>query len=303
MSDSSVFRNEAIIIPQYITEVKVSDSRRAKYFKLGDKLPSKYENNARFTWKNEKLLDELTKTFVIKNPIAVGKPRYQSIAGNEIYARMHERVRMLIVKAIKANYLPNMPKQLNLSYPIEISMDIHTQPKMLNWDVDNLWIYIKCFQDLLVDLKLIPGDDIRYIKSSGQINFTPVQSEEQRRLIFNITELPKTTHVMYNLEPKVFTFHKTLMHTQDFRLTRTTDGNSGDITADIDARIFHLNVGKRKVSEKAVAKTLNKVYHYCINYNIHGVSVSAPFHMHFMKYLIDELLTKGINVHVHKTTI
>lgn len=216
---------------------------------------------------------------------------------------MHERVRMLIVKAVKANYLSHMPSELDIKYPVEISMDIHTFPRMLDWDVDNLWIYIKCFQDLLVDLKLIPGDDIRYIKSSGQINFTPIQVEEQRKLIFRIAELPKTTHVMYNLEPKVFTFHKTLMHIQDFRLTRTVDGNSGDVIANIDARIFHLNVGKRKVSERAVAKTLNKVFHYCIQYDIHGVSVSAPFHMHFNKYLIHELLSRGINVHVHKTTI
>jgi hypothetical protein len=300
MQGNSIFKTITIRIPNYVTEVKVSNTRRAKYFKPGDTIPLKYQNDS-YVWKAERLFDTVTKAPVIKNPIAMGKPRYQTIAGNEIYARMHERLRMLIVSAIKDNYREHMPKELDLNYPVAISMQVHTFPKYLNWDVDNLWIYIKCFQDLLVELKLIPDDDIRYIRTSGEINFTPVQDEEQRQLIFTIEELPIPTHVMYHLKPKEFNFYDLKM--TGFKLTRTKDGTTGDVVADIDNQIFYLNVGKIKISENAVEKTLIKVFHYCIHYDIKAVSVSAAFHLHHKEQLGKQLLNRGILVRVFKSTI
>jgi len=303
MSNSSQRKIVNIGIPNYITEVKTSNARRAKNFKEGNKLPAKYEGNARYIWKNARLFDTETKLYVIKNPIAMGTPNYQSIAGNEIYARMHERVRMVIVKAIKENYLPYMPEKLDFKYPVALSMKIYTHPNFLNWDVDNLWIYIKCFQDLLVDLKLIPGDDIRYIKSSGKIDFYPIVGGETPTLLFRLVELDRPEHVMYNLKPKEFSFLSILMHAGMYKLTRTKDGNLGDVVADIDNKVFYLNVGKLKVSEKAVTKALIKVFHHCIHYNIDAVNISEAFYMHFKEHLTKELLSRGIKVRVFKSTV
>lgn len=303
MSNSSTNKTVTIRIPNYITEVKVSNSRRAKNFKSSDKLPVKYENNPRYTWKNSRLFDTETKLYVIKNPIAVGTPRYQSIAGNEIYARMHERVRMIIVKAIKENYAPHMPTKLDLKYPIALSMNIFTHPKYLNWDVDNLWIYIKCFQDLLKDKGLIIDDDIRYIKSSGQINFYPIIGNTEPTLEFSLVELDKPNHIMYNLEPKEFSFNDTYINDSMYKLTRTKDGNLGDVVANIDEKVFYLNVGKLKVSEKAIIKALIKVFHHCIHYNIYSISISDPFYVHFKEHLAKELLNRGIKVRVFKSTV
>ena len=302
MSESSRNKSITVRIPNYITEVKVSNSRRAKNFKEGNKVPDKYLTS-RYVWKNSRLFDTETKLYVVKNPIAVGTPRYQSIAGNEIYARMHERVRMVIVKAIKEDYAPHMPDKLDLKYPIALSMNIFTHPKYLNWDVDNLWIYIKCFQDLLKDRGLIIDDDIRYIKSSGQINFHPLIGDAEPALEFNLVELNKPSHVMYNLEPKEFIFRNILMHNSLYNLTRTKDGNLGDVIANIDEKTFYLNVGKLKVSEKAVTKALIKVFHHCIHYNIDSVSISEPFYLHFKDHLTKELLNRGIEVRVYKSTL
>src|SRR5258706_5525930 len=108
---------EPIIIeyPHFPEEIQISEQRRAKYFIRGkdmDKYPQKYFHSIRhdgvpvdgYSWKQHKgkflLWNERNKSFVVKNSLSAGKPRYVSIAGNDIM-RMYEHTRNKIVSTLK----------------------------------------------------------------------------------------------------------------------------------------------------------------------------------------------------------
>ena len=56
-----------------------------------------------------------------------------------------------------------------------------------DWDLDNKWIYLKVFQDLIVNEKLIPDDNIKYVSKAASMEFFPVETTEERKLVFTIT--------------------------------------------------------------------------------------------------------------------
>ena len=56
------------------------------------------------------------------------------------------------------------------------------------WDVDNLWIWIKCFQDTLVEMGMIDDDNCKIIPNSGEIEFIPVEDFEDRKLVFELSK-------------------------------------------------------------------------------------------------------------------
>ena len=70
--------------------------------------------------------------------------------------------------------------------PVRISLKMYDTIRQANWDLDNQWLYNKCFQDLLVKLEIIPDDDIRYVTKSAAPEFVPVDNESQRKLVFTI---------------------------------------------------------------------------------------------------------------------
>lgn len=185
-----------IKIPNYLRKVQLSASRRAKYFVLSDDLPDKYtEDRMRFVWKKRtteiNLYDNQTKEFVLSNPKSVGTPSYQAIAGNEIYARMHERKRMMIVDALKSHFKQHISSQLSEIpadlFPLAVAMEIHSPYGFADWDLDNLWIYHKCFLDSLRDMNLIPDDNVLHITQAGQTTFCPITESETPTMIFKIT--------------------------------------------------------------------------------------------------------------------
>ena len=60
-------------------------------------------------------------------------------------------------------------------------------PGKADWDLDNKWIYLKVFQDLLVQEKIIVDDNIKYVSKAASMEFFPVKTEEERKLVFTIT--------------------------------------------------------------------------------------------------------------------
>ena len=59
------------------------------------------------------------------------------------------------------------------------------------WDVDNLWIWIKAFQDTIVEMGLIDDDNCATIPQTGEIEFIPVETLNERKLVFKITKYKK----------------------------------------------------------------------------------------------------------------
>src|SRR5260221_13815633 len=152
---------EPIVIeyPHFPEEIQISEQRRAKYFIKGkdiDKYPQKYFGNdiipqKGYLWREKKgramLWDERNKTFVVKNSLSAGKPRYVSIAGNDIM-RMFEHTRNKIVSTLKEYFTDGLRQRFwdenpNVEIPINIRIEIHTFPHYMHWDLDNLWIYNK----------------------------------------------------------------------------------------------------------------------------------------------------------------
>ena len=204
--------NEQIVkIPQYITQVKLSDKRRAIYYYRNSRIPAKYQND-RYIFKVKKytggskdvLYDTLDKIFVIKNATSVGTPRFITIGGNILYAGLNEYTRAKIVTEIK-NDFTRFIQQLEpiTKFPIQIDAQIHRPPDTGNWDIDNLWIYIKTFQDLLIDNNIIPDDSVRYITKAPSFEYYPVSEYTDRMIVFILrTDMRAiTNHILFATKP------------------------------------------------------------------------------------------------------
>jgi hypothetical protein len=124
---------------------------------------------------------------IIANPGRVGKPKYQAINNQFIYAGNSYITRLVIVNGLKdflRPYVDQIPVIDKL--PLIIDCEIITTVGRGNWDIENFGvIYSKVFNDLLVSEGKIPDDSIRYITKpgSGPI-FTPTASENDRQMIF-----------------------------------------------------------------------------------------------------------------------
>ena len=55
----------------------------------------------------------------------------------------------------------------------------------------NLWIWIKAFQDTIVEMGLIDDDNCQIIPQTGEIEFIPVETLQDRKLVFKITKYKK----------------------------------------------------------------------------------------------------------------
>lgn len=179
-----------IDIPDYLQYVQLASARRARYYnrthREKGKISKKWDECTTYDSKG-RLLDKLGNP-IIANPKVVGTPRIHKINGQKIYNGDIDHIqRSKVVNAIKDSYkrfLKDLPAITNL--PVRIGLELHLPIGDGDWDLDNLWIYNKCFQDAIVDQGIIPDDSIRYLTGSAAPQFVPIQEGETRRLIFTI---------------------------------------------------------------------------------------------------------------------
>lgn len=215
-----------ITMPNYPRKVLLSKSRRAKYFKPGDRLPLKYlqkeiiDHNPNmhlvsygydkdvkphllrneFCWLKEKkrgpfLANRNTQEFIIKNPRVAGTENWEVINGNYIYnGKYNSFTQGKIMKAIHdyvATFLEGIqPLPLNC-FPIVLNAELFD--KSLDsisgefWDVDNRsYPYMKAFMDCLQKFKIIPRDDVRYVRQPPIPRFHELKEEEEPRFVIKI---------------------------------------------------------------------------------------------------------------------
>jgi hypothetical protein len=179
-------------IPEYITHVQLSKARKAKYWRKKDesKLPIKYRDKKKYRFNKEGYLVELTsKLRVIANPKSAGTPRYLKINGQSIYSgNMRPMVRAKVVNAIKdffRTYTDTVPNQL---VPIRLECDIYAPLAAKNWDLDNQWLYHKCFIDALVASEVIFDDNVMFVTQSPGFRYFPVDTPEERKLVYRIIQ-------------------------------------------------------------------------------------------------------------------
>lgn len=177
-----------ITIPKFAREIKVTNARRAKYYKSGEDIPKKYQTpdynwllyKGKLVWCNL-----ITKEPVIKNPNAAGTPKFETINGNDLWSGAKRDDYKDIFKASIQVWFWECIKLLNLEktnideslYPLQIVLNFHTYKE--NQDLDNLdtW-FRKCFLDAiqdvytfketpkkLIETRFIRNDNTKIIKS------------------------------------------------------------------------------------------------------------------------------------------
>lgn len=311
-----------IIIPEFVQEIKLSNSAAEKYYKWGEPVPDKFFQSStstklkpEFGWSAKKLYHKKTGKYIVKNSATAGKPRYKTIAGNDIWAKVHERVRMNIVDTIKKDFRPHLPQELDLKFPISMEAEIHTTPKFCNWDVGNLWVYDKVFEDLLQDVGLIPNDNVLYICKSPGLKFIPIINENQRMLKFTLTEEtdPRIiNHVMYDLkrikdynfyagfEPMMaylknpsMPWHGTRNYIQ---LMLTNQGEPGSVY--FDAPILWISSGKKKILYGAIRRGIESCFSIAVQQNA-DIIIPNSFLIKLEGFIETELRQRGLRVHIY----
>lgn len=210
-----------VVIPNYIDKIAISKHRRAQYYKVGDPIPFKYKSPIyKFVPAEDGVLTDMTTMDkVVKNSRSVGKPRYWSIAGNDVLSGIDYNLRSKVFKEVKKYFYEvfrDVPHVTEDQYPLEIGIDFYDL--IGDYDLDNLVIiYRKCLTDALcgnVDFDKVPtgrynknkepiyswvpnyikypkkiiDDSVRYI-TSEPTRFFPVDDYKDRRLVITINSL------------------------------------------------------------------------------------------------------------------
>lgn len=167
---------QKIEIPHYITKVVLSQKRKPQYYvyntktrKFNKAIPDKVKGRIKVLpfriGKVTKMVAFIDGQPLLQNPRAAGTPQVITINGQNIYnGSMHPMQRYKIINTIKEFFIERLVgiKPVNQT-PVEISF-IFEGPD-LKQDLDNhAWIYIKCFLDCLVSMKILPEDTIEYIR-------------------------------------------------------------------------------------------------------------------------------------------
>lgn len=107
-------------------------------------------------------------------------------------------MRVKIVNAIKDSFRPYIEHVPRFkSFPVQIECSFYDVPGRADWDLDNKWIYCKVFQDLLVQDGKLPDDNIKYVSKAAAMEFYPVESEAERKLVFTIKTDDRTHTSFY----------------------------------------------------------------------------------------------------------
>lgn len=182
---------QEIIIPEYITKVAMSKARRPVYYSIKGKRkpPKSFLKSLLYTLDRQGFLRyRPTGDKVVANKKVVGTPKYQKINGQDFYSGFGSHFeRIAIVAGIKnfcRPFIKNLP--IITEFPVQFEMELHNIIGEGNWDLDNLWIYTKCIQDLLVECGKMPNDNIQYVTKPAAPEFYPIKIEEERKLVFRI---------------------------------------------------------------------------------------------------------------------
>lgn len=310
---------QIVTIPEYITRIKLSDHRRPTYYVNGTKIPREY-STSRYEFRDKKfrnytkslLYDTVEKIFIVKNKSFVGKPRYTSIGGNMLYAGMNEHVRMLIISGIKEYFRQYIQKLTPIKdFPIHIDAQLHAIPGLRNWDIDNLWIYIKCFQDLLIESRIIPDDSVKYITKAPSFEYFPVAENKDRKIIFILRPDTRsiTHHVMFANEPTALLRLKGQYKSLDSVIYLViTDLKSGEVVIKYDG-LHHrvsIGVGKKNLLYSKFFDSLTTIRYWAIQYNA-VVIIDNNMATEYPNYdrdkldaiIMRQLCEQGINVIIH----
>lgn len=201
-------------MPNYPRKIKLADSRRAKYFRVGEKFPDKYRKkilSGDIIYKDRKknescLYDTETNTFVLKNPKVAGTERWEVINGQKIYNSLyHPATRAKIMELIHKFMTPFLISLEITRFPLYIECEVHDLredpiSKYKAFDIYNRGFpYCKAFEDVLQELKIIPEDNVDYIICPSHPIFFPIPPIDIPNDISHL--VPKLVFNIYHIFP------------------------------------------------------------------------------------------------------
>lgn len=204
-----IHKKYTIEIPNYITHIKLSESRRAKYYTVTEeeRIPKKYKKlGISYDKKGIALDNEGEK--IIKNTRVAGTPKLWKINSQDLYSgnlHHHSRAKIMVelhkyfVDIVTKNLLKSLKdnkivleegQKLAFYYTFEGSLDKNKS------DLGNKsYLYDKAFQDTITQrdlsntkqenvhkIPIIEDDSLGYVYN---INFNFIEKEEEK-LIINI---------------------------------------------------------------------------------------------------------------------
>jgi len=208
--------------PLYIRRVEMSKARNKKHYRR-DKMTNvaivkligmkKFSDKDRFKWIQHKISasnknvawywTDMRKPNekIIANPNSHGKPKYSLVNGQYIWnGRLDDFAKNKIMDSIKdffSEYLTGMPVIEAKEYPLAIYTEVHNvieETTNAYYDLDNHFLmYQKAFQDTLSGdsgkrKKYILDDNLAFITQPPSPIFIPVNSPEERKLVFYIVK-------------------------------------------------------------------------------------------------------------------
>lgn len=91
------------------------------------------------------------------------------------------------------NFLKSyLREHINSTYtftvPVRIFWEIYELPGRANWDLGNLWLWDKAFEDVLVEKGIIVDDSCLYVTQPAAPLFFPVKDEKDRKHVWIVEE-------------------------------------------------------------------------------------------------------------------
>ncbi len=184
-------------IPRFMEHIKLSEKRRPVYYKMGNKIPKKYQDIEAYSYdKNGILYNIETGEKVIKNTRTVGKPNMKKINSQSLWSGINPHLRRKIKRDMShylLNYINKIPPVRMKQYPIGIEFVLYDIMDGEN-DLDNfVYIWFKVVLDVLTAKEMnhkpiIIDDSRKYVRRLG-INFVPIEKHEDRVLTIKIYSL------------------------------------------------------------------------------------------------------------------
>jgi len=147
--------------------------------------------------------------------VPTSKTKFMKINGQRLYSGLNPHIRAKIVTEMHNYVRPfinaEMKKRgsdLSLLSPLRIRLEFHApinygnvrrikgtirwkEPEadyVPSWDVDNMWIWGKTFNDTLAEEGHIVDDSVSFVRASGEVKWVPVDTFDERKLVFIITK-------------------------------------------------------------------------------------------------------------------
>lgn len=190
-----------MVIPDYERYVQLSAKRRAKYYYPGDTLSKKNQkllDKGLYIWKDHKLsggdieqrlYEPIIGDFIIKNLRTAGTPNKMILNGQSIWnGNMAKFTRNKVRDFLHDYYIPFIKRQLpekifttsGLFIQIEYIFYENLNKKLPDY-FNHALIYMKTFEDTIVELGVIQDDDPSFLRG-GYPRYVHIEDETERRL-------------------------------------------------------------------------------------------------------------------------